>query len=389
MLIQYNAFDVSAQPLLKGSIVDETTNEALAFATIYLNNTSIGTNSDNNGEFEFQIPSGSHEVIVQYIGYHPINFLIDTENLALTYKCKLLKETQELATVKITGKRDKEWYENLKTFKRNFLGTSENASNCEILNEKALIIDYAPNTAMLSVIAKEPLLILNPALGYTLEYNLVEFTYQMRQGKVFFAGYPFFKMNEVAQRKVKQIEKNRSKAYSGSLPHLIRSLLDDKVQEEGFRVMRLYRMPNPDRPSDSIIQVARKMFLHGDLSQNAKDSIRNNVLTKSRLAKIIDMLDTTALSTKDLITENGEDFYLETNSLLQVVFKREKEESNYLLYSKAKKRGPQTSILHIISGREKLNLSGDISNPANILVEGYMAWEKVGDLMPLNYKEAY
>ncbi len=305
--------------------------------------------------------------------------------MATKYKIKLVKEIQELATVKISGERDKIWYENLKLFKKNFIGTSKNALKCKILNEKSLIIDDDPTTATMKVYAKEPLQILNPDLGYTLQYSLVEFTYEFRKGRVFFAGYPFFKENHVSSKVNKKIERNRKRAYKGSLPHLLKSLLNNKVQEEGFRVMKLYRVPNPERPADSVLNLARKEFLHGNLSQNAKDSLRTNILSKSSLAKTIDMLDTTSLNAKDLIQERENGIYLVTETLLQIVFQNEKEEPNYLVYSNAKKASPQTTILHILSGAEKLSPVGDISNPANILVEGYMAWEKIGDLMPLDY----
>ncbi len=56
----FNGFSAISQQLLKGNIVDEATNKPLAFATIYLNTTSIGKTSDDLGNFQFKIPEGEH-----------------------------------------------------------------------------------------------------------------------------------------------------------------------------------------------------------------------------------------------------------------------------------------------------------------------------------------
>ncbi|WP_188467486.1 carboxypeptidase-like regulatory domain-containing protein [Marivirga lumbricoides] len=381
----FQATFAEAQQQLRGTIIDEATLEPLAFATIYLNTTSIGTTSDNEGSFNFQVPEGEHEVIVQFVGYKTLSFTVNSKEIAPQYKIKLQKETQELASVKINGERDKEWYENLKIFKSNFIGTSENALACKILNEKSLVIDYDPQKAALKVIAKEPLQILNSNLGYILHYSLVEFNYELRQGKLFFAGYPYFKENKLSGRKLKKVEKNRRRAYHGSLVHFIKSLLNNSLQKEGFRVMNLYRVPNPERPSDSIISAIRKEVLFGNLNKRKKDSLRTNVLEKRGLPKNLNMLDTTALSANELIVRKEDKIYMRASNLLQIVYQNEKEELNYLTHSRTKKPGLQTSILNIVSGEEELNLAGDITNPSNVFLEGYLAWEKIGDLLPLDY----
>ena len=48
----------------------------------------------------------------------------------------------------------------------------------------------------------------------------------------------------------KRIEKKRLEAYLGSSMHFIRSLYNDKLQEEGFNVRELIKSRNPEYPSD-------------------------------------------------------------------------------------------------------------------------------------------
>ncbi|MDW3194946.1 MAG: DUF5686 and carboxypeptidase regulatory-like domain-containing protein [Cytophagales bacterium] len=64
------------QSIIRGKVTDEN-GVGLPFATLLLQNTSIGTTTNLQGEFEFSIPVGSHQMIVQFVGYErqiiPIN----------------------------------------------------------------------------------------------------------------------------------------------------------------------------------------------------------------------------------------------------------------------------------------------------------------------------
>lgn len=53
--------------VLSGKISDK--NEALPFATILVNGTTIGTNSNINGLYTLKLPAGKYEIVYQYIGY--------------------------------------------------------------------------------------------------------------------------------------------------------------------------------------------------------------------------------------------------------------------------------------------------------------------------------
>ncbi|MCK5823679.1 MAG: carboxypeptidase-like regulatory domain-containing protein [Bacteroidales bacterium] len=72
---------------VKGKIIDSKFNYSLAFATIYIEKTNIGTISNVDGEFIFKIPNNltSKNLIVSFIGYRnlkiPINQLTKYNNL--------------------------------------------------------------------------------------------------------------------------------------------------------------------------------------------------------------------------------------------------------------------------------------------------------------------
>lgn len=56
------------QSIVSGQVIDENGN-GLPFATLLLQNTSIGTTTNLEGKFEFSVPQGSHQMIVQFVGY--------------------------------------------------------------------------------------------------------------------------------------------------------------------------------------------------------------------------------------------------------------------------------------------------------------------------------
>ena len=58
-----------AQKLLRGVVIDAEKNKPVQNASVFLNTTSIGTLTNEEGNFSLTIPSGRYELIVSSIGY--------------------------------------------------------------------------------------------------------------------------------------------------------------------------------------------------------------------------------------------------------------------------------------------------------------------------------
>ena len=55
---------------LRGVVLDSANHEALPFANIFINNTTIGTSAGVDGAFELKnIPEGQTDVVFSYVGY--------------------------------------------------------------------------------------------------------------------------------------------------------------------------------------------------------------------------------------------------------------------------------------------------------------------------------
>ena len=79
-----------AQSTLSGKIIDEATGESLVGANIYISKLEKGTVTDLDGNFQlFNLPDGSHNLLISSIGYTTITESINMPNNAtLTFKLR-------------------------------------------------------------------------------------------------------------------------------------------------------------------------------------------------------------------------------------------------------------------------------------------------------------
>src|SRR5690606_33865570 len=156
-------------------------------------------------------PNGSYDVAVRMVGYETQTFHIQTDHLPKDgYLIYLQVNETELGGIDVNDERDSVWYRNLRTFKNYFLGTTKNAKKASIENEKKILLDSDSKYGVLLASAKEPILIHNPNLGYTLDFELVEYEYNSRSGSFYYLGYPLFIPDgNLSRSKERRIEKNR------------------------------------------------------------------------------------------------------------------------------------------------------------------------------------
>ncbi|MEP2772850.1 MAG: carboxypeptidase-like regulatory domain-containing protein [Fulvivirga sp.] len=385
-IILITVLPAQGQLPFKGKVIDETNSEPLPYTNIFLNNTTYGTTTLEDGTFSMEIPSGEHEIVVKYIGYELVSFKINTEELAKGYVIKLAPEPVELNSITIESTRDKNWYANLQIFKTYFLGTSKNALACEILNPKDLIIDSENTTRTLKVSARKAIKITNPNLGYEIDYLLENFIFDRTQNKIFFSGYPLFKPLDLRKGKERRVIKERKEAYHGSFMHFLRVIANDSLEASGFIVKKLKREPSPDRPDEALLLAAKREFTKST-DQAEKDSLLNNYISKSRLPKYVDYLvDKELLIDEFTETDEEGNFKLKFDNLLYIVYTKEKEALRYVGVKLNRQPTSQTTILHLLNEEAGIDKRGILLKPNSVFLEGYMGWEKIGELLPINYK---
>lgn len=392
LFILFTNVIVFSQNSIKGTIVSNS-NQPLEGASVYFNNTSIGTVSDQKGGFELNIKEGNYTLIISFLGYKTKQLQINTGTIKTPLLIQLEEENNILNEVVITKTvYDDEWKYNLIRFKQSFLGRSKLAEECKILNEKDLHFEYNTKTNTLTAIARKPLIIKHYGLGYQINYDLVDFILEKNQ--LYYSGYARYQNLRKSVRK--KWKENRLVAYNGSRMHFLRSLLAKNLKNEGFRVHQFKRVPNPKRPSEEKIKLARELIrLHGNAIntfkkiENPKTPIDSAmvVLQKARLPKFQDFLYKSNVTGEQIIAFENQVPILSFKNYLMIVYKNEPEEANYLkgmFGSQRKASGVQTSNLVLLKGKSHVDKSG-VLEAGSFFNEGYWGFESFANMLPLDY----
>ncbi|GAB4019225.1 hypothetical protein GCM10028808_56260 [Spirosoma migulaei] len=263
---------------LTGQVLDAKTGEPLPFATVYLNNSSLGTNADQNGSYRLTaVPLGNQEVVGSFLGYQTTRLPLRlTDARPRTLDLKLEPADQSLADVTVRARHDKTWARHLTTFTRELLGNRPQARQCRIINPN--VLSFLDEKGHLRVQAAQPLLIENQALGYRLYYNLLYF--DLFQGKMQFAGTSRFEelLPTDARQKIRW-QTNRVAVYQGSIQHLLASLLAGTHEQAGYRV---YRTPLTDEGNDRALPFVRTQERQYIDAKKAADLIKPGSLSFER-----------------------------------------------------------------------------------------------------------
>lgn len=239
---------VHGQNTITGTVLDSLTQERLQYVTVYINGTTKGTVTDADGHFELKDVSYPATVIFSFVGYKPQahDIVLNPGHLSIE-----LKPNIDLPEVVITGKKVKR--KDLTYFKSMFLGDDRWGRHATIRNENVIMIENTHYTRKVAVNdigyevdekvsvfnawASEPLIIDLPLLGYVLYVDLVYFTVEHIGGNTLcdMLGYFYYKPYTIGKEsKLVSFEKNRRQAYYNSSQHFLRSVYENRLEENGY-----------------------------------------------------------------------------------------------------------------------------------------------------------
>lgn len=234
----------SAQPststVIRGRVLDAETNEPLPHTNVFVAQSMNGTVTDSTGRFRLDdVHPGAKRLYLSRVGYaNRAVALRPTPGRTQVFTLRLEPEVLETPPVTVSAERDEDWYERLDRFKRLFIGPSEYADDCTLVNPEVLRFEKKW-WGKFEVRAEKPLIIENRALGYRLKYFLKEF--EERGSVVRWDGEPLFEpLSPEDSLEAARWRQNRREAYRGSLRHFLEALLHDRLAEEQFD---LYRLP--------------------------------------------------------------------------------------------------------------------------------------------------
>jgi hypothetical protein len=241
-LIQHS---FSQQFYIRGRVSDEETQQPLKGASVYINNTTRGTITNTNGEFELgPFSPGRYEVVASFVGFSSLLYSAEIAKSDRRVSFKLARKEETLREVLVLSDETRKRY--LEIFKEYVIGKSVAAERCEIKNSGE--IQFASGETKDEIIAytDQALVIENPEFGYTLHFDLLNFSYNKKTGGSYFFGYTRFVDMSKDEGSKKKWLRRRKQCYEGSTVHFFRSLIDKELEANGFTV---YQMIVPARDS--------------------------------------------------------------------------------------------------------------------------------------------
>ncbi len=254
--------------VVKGTILDKQTKEPLPFANVFIDQSTLGAPTDLKGRFFIQdIPDIGFELVVSYVGYKTVILPINLNDLGEdSIDIEMEIDPVALENINVVSKATREQRRAkrnlMNRFESDFLGGSDNASDCRIVNKDVLEFEVLDSLGNYKVTANDVVFVENNALGYRVAYLLEEF--RLENGfKTKIGKAQFSEMEPGSRRLNRKWEEARDKAYYGSLQHFLNALIRKELKEEGFKVNIIrydsvtseYSTPLNPKPADEILQV--------------------------------------------------------------------------------------------------------------------------------------
>jgi len=387
------------QQKLSGRVIDAATGHPQPSISVYLNNTSMGTTTNGNGEFHLDhIPPAKYTLIVSGISFKTFSKIIDTRD-QIPYQTIQLSPSPVLLKGAIVKPPDPDGWENWgKLFTQIFVGTSPLAEECRIQNPESIKFRKNDDNT-LTVYADKPIVLYNAGLGYDIRYTLEDFTYDLSTGMIIYSGHALFKDLSPAHRgKAAAWRKAREATYEGSFLHFKRSLFTNTLFAEGFEMHSLAKVVNTQKERAKWLFSKRPKLL---------DTIAKHVLGHGLSATVqYDVVDSTTyyknvLKQPDSLISHqfipAASVGFAEDSTTAGFYFPDSLEVDYLLkatpgsFKKAfpaawQQQHPVSQLVFLNKRPVYVLSNGAHYDPEDVKITGYWAWsETMGTLLPFDY----
>jgi hypothetical protein len=329
---------------IRGKVTDEKTGTPLANASVFCQNTTTGTISNNEGLFSMRLNNGGYDLVISYTGYETQVMRVSNSNKdSLTISMK--EASKSLGEVAVMGSAlvADGWNKYGQFFLDNFIGTTANASQCTIENKDVINFYFYKKRNKLKVKATQEIIVINQALGYKIHYQLDSFVNDYNTHISSYTGYPLFDTLTGTPEQVETWAKNRFRTYIGSRLHFMRSWYDSTLKDEGFQIETL-NTPASDK---------------GTLLENPYDA--------------------------SVYSADSGTVDININGRIRITYTGQVPDKNYLIQNHFPLNAKmEISALDIPSGFS-IEENGYFFEQSEITNMGYWAWKKVAEIVPYDY----
>ena len=240
LILSFLSLSFSAyNQIIRGTVLDKETKSPVGYATVYFDGTSVASFTDDKGFFKLDVKNNtSMPLTISALGYYSININDFSPDRDLqVYLAPKVFEMKEI-TVRAKGNAEIR-RQNLAIFRREFLGRTRNARECEIVNEDDIRFISSPDKDTLRAFSAKPIFIINKGLGYKITYYLNKFEYIKSTYTNQLIGNSLFDEDTTSASGFHDFEIRRNEAYIGSKMQFFRSLWQDDLKSAGYTIKYL------------------------------------------------------------------------------------------------------------------------------------------------------
>lgn len=350
---------------ITGRVLDDATGDPLEDVNVFLANTMMGAATNANGEFTIRgVPAGTFDLVVSRLGYR-----VDTRHLIISEEnrdrlaIRMIPRPYQAPEIEVTAKEIRKWHKNYLKFRRLFFSNTENAGDCRILNPNVLEFQRRKG-GVFSASAAEPLQIVNRALGYRIYYVLEIFT--ASRTVITMRGFSkFAEMVPHTPEEERRWQKNRKRAYRGSLKHFLATLSESR-RIESFS----------DKSENKFLAQAGFRVFHVKEPWGTRNKTRLHSLDE--ILKPLPSRKEGRLSFPDYLMVN--------------YFKESPPEDYYNFGDKFGYPNKQISLIKLTADSVLVDPMGNICDDHGMRVDGfgirtygYWSWKRMADRLPWDY----
>jgi len=374
LLIQFAFAQEQVGPRICGNIIDAETREPIAYANIFISNSSIGGASDKNGYFELRdIPYGRYELIASVIGYEVLKAKVGIYNDSRrNIRFEMYKQPIQMQEVIVSAEGSRKRRRQLQLFRRNLLGSSQNGKKSYIKNEE--VLRFTDNDkGVLLAFAEEPLEIINSSLGYRIYYVLEDF--ELTPDYVKYTGYPHF-IEQIAMTYHDSIDwpENRKNTYTGSLRHFLTTICENYEITNGDTSERVYVKDVGDMIERGVRLTYRDTTHIEDEGFFVMQTKNIYGVTRSANRRLVN--NNWFLSK----AENANEMYLQFDGFLEV-----KYENEFFPFENRYGSSKKMSWIEMTCDSTILDKQGRYFDIYAIKTTGIWSYERVADMLPFDY----
>jgi hypothetical protein len=229
---------------ITGKVIDSKSKQAIKNAEVFISGTTIGTTTNEYGEFRLESPYVPLQLVVMHVSYKLVVLNIKS---AGNFHVELTNRPFNLSEVSVCAKNMRR--RNLRLFYKYFMWNT-NKQQVKVLNDS--VLRFKRDAYDFHAYCKTPLLLDNKYLGYNIKLIIQDFHVcqkQMSTGKklklnsgsgtgVFkLKGFYYYKPTDIYKlQKGIIIKRNRRNHYFGSLRHFLTSMYQNKLKKNGYSI---------------------------------------------------------------------------------------------------------------------------------------------------------